>query len=65
MPEQNDTAGVGVRIDWKLEKYDKDGNLVETLEGTDEATPEEAQQAKALLEAPPDKAVEGENHGTD
>lgn len=60
MAEEKVSEGVRARVEWKLEKFDKDGNLVETLGGVDEATPEVALEAKALLDVLPDEAVERE-----
>jgi hypothetical protein len=54
--------GLGFRahIEYKVEKYDKHGNLTETIVREDEATPEVAQDFKALLDSLPDKAAEKE-----
>jgi hypothetical protein len=65
MAEEKVNAPVRARVDWKLEKFDADGNLVETITGTDEAPPEVAQEVKAQLDSLPDQAAKGEANGTD
>ena len=58
MAGEGEAVGVKAHIEYKLEKYDTEGNLTETIIREDEATPEVAQEMKTLLDSLPDQAAE-------
>jgi hypothetical protein len=58
MAGEGEAIGVKAHIEYKLEKYDAEGNLTETIIREDEATPEVAQEMKTLLDSLPDQAAE-------
>jgi len=58
MAGEGEAIGVKAHIEYKLEKYDAEGNLTETIIREEEATPEVAQEMKTLLDSLPDQAAE-------
>ena len=57
MAGEGETVGFKAHIEYKVEKYNAKGELVETIIREDEATPEAAQEMKQLLDSLPDKAA--------
>ena len=58
MAGEGEAVGVKAHIEYKLEKYDTEGNLTETIIREDEATPAEAEKLNELLNSLPDQAAE-------